>query len=216
MLKLKKDISDSLESTGSTVLGSRPEWLYFALPDNSGWWNVYLKNETESKVLFTTQKGELSKTSLDIYEWYLTLFQEGSYVLYKLSNGTKESIETTKKIISIKNTPDRNIKILTTEDGVFLYREEEKSMQENPLYDDTIVLPDGQLVALIKKTSEKKLSLLSLSAKGNDYVVRIGADTRERKILFTTEKSGKKLEFKNREIIFTDTEDNAFVVSNIN
>lgn len=89
-------------------------------------------------------------------------------------------------------------------------------MQENPLYDDIIVLPDGQLVALIKKTSEKKLSLLSLSAKGNDYVVRIGADTRERKILFTTEKSGKKLEFKNREIIFTDTEDTAFVVSNIN
>lgn len=78
-----------------------------------------------------------------------------------------------RKIIRVKDTGDANIKIITGDTGVFIYTLSDKTARLNPLYDDIVLLPSGNIVALVKKSSKAKLSLLSLGTSGNDYVLLI-------------------------------------------
>jgi len=85
-----------------------------------------------------------------------------------------------------------------------MYTVSEKISRKNPLYDDIIQLPSGEIVALVKKSSKTKQSLLSIADTASDSVFLIGQDTRERKILLQTSKNGKILRYKNGEILFVD------------
>ncbi len=76
----------------------------------------------------------------------------------------------------------------------------------NPLYDDIIQLSSGEIVALVKKSSLEKQSLLSLKDTENDIVFLVGQDTRERKTLLKTSKNGKMLRYRNNEILFVTEE----------
>lgn len=110
------------------------------------------------------------------------------------------------KIVSIKDTLDADTKIITSDTGVFMYTVSEKTTQINPLYDDIIQLSSGEIIALVKKTSREKQSLLSITDNSSDYVFLIGQDSRERKTLLKTPKNGKMLRYKNGEILFVNDE----------
>jgi hypothetical protein len=112
------------------------------------------------------------------------------------------------KILSIKE-------IIKSATGVFMYTVSEKISRQNPLYDDIIQLPTGEIIALVNKTSQQKRSLLSITDSDSDYVFLIGQDTRERKTLFKTPKNGQMLRYKNDEILFIDTNGEVFVVNNL-
>jgi len=109
-------------------------------------------------------------------------------------------------ILGIKDTLKSDTKIITSDNGVFMYTVSEKTVRENPLYDDIIQLSSGEIVALVKKTSKEKLSILSIDDTANDYVFLIGQDTRERKTLLKTTKNGQLLRYKNHEILFVSQE----------
>jgi hypothetical protein len=96
-----------------------------------------------------------------------------------------------------------------------MYSLSEKTARINPLYDDIIQLPSGKIIALVKKQSREKQSLLSLQNTSNDTIFLIGQDTRERKIIFETPKNGKVLRYKNGEILFIDENGENFVVKNV-
>lgn len=96
-----------------------------------------------------------------------------------------------------------------------MYTVSERVSRLNPLYDDMIQLPSGEIVALVKKKSTEKQSLLSIADTGNDYVFLIEQDTRERKILLQTPKNGEMLRYKNGEILFVDEDGGIFVVGNV-
>lgn len=87
-----------------------------------------------------------------------------------------------------------------------MYSLSENTSRDNPLYDDIIQLRTGEIVALVKKTSHAKQSLLSLEDTSSDYVLLMGQDTRERKTLFKTLKNGKLLRYKDGKILFVDEE----------
>lgn len=118
-------------------------------------------------------------------------------------------------ILSIKDTLDDDTKIITSDTGVFMYSVSEKTAHINPLYDDIIQLASGEIVALVKKTSKAKQSLLSITDADNDSVFLIGRDTRERNLLFQTPKNGKLLRYKNGEILFVEENGEVLVVSNV-
>lgn len=118
-------------------------------------------------------------------------------------------------ILSVKDTLDHNIKIITSPKGVFMYSTSEKTARINPLYDDIIQLSSGEIVALVKKSSREKQSLLSLKDTGNDFIFLIGQDTRERRILLQTPKNGKLLRYKDGEILFIEESSEILVVSNL-
>jgi hypothetical protein len=119
------------------------------------------------------------------------------------------------KILSIKDSLDDDTKIIKSATGVFMYTVSEKISRQNPLYDDIIQLPTGEIIALVNKTSQQKRSLLSITDSDSDYVFLIGQDTRERKTLFKTPKNGQMLRYKNDEILFIDTNGEVFVVNNL-
>ena len=96
-----------------------------------------------------------------------------------------------------------------------MYSISEKTARANPLYDDIIQLSSGEIVALVKKSSREKQSLLSLTDTQSDTVFLIGQDTRERRMLLQTPKNGKTLRYKNGEILFVEESDEVFVVSNV-
>ena len=83
-----------------------------------------------------------------------------------------------------------------------MYTTSEQTARLNPLYDDIIQLSSGEIVALLKKSSTDKQSLLSLKDTGNDIVFLVGQDTRERRTLLKTSENGKMLRYKNNEILF--------------
>ena len=83
------------------------------------------------------------------------------------------------------------------------------------MYDDIIILPAGEIIALVKKNSREKQSLLSLQDTNNDTIFLIGQDTRERKVIFQTPKNGKVLRYKNGEILFVEDDGEKFVVENV-
>lgn len=109
-----------------------------------------------------------------------------------------------KNILSVKDSLHTNTKIITSDTGVYMYAADDDTFRENPLYDDIIQLTSGEIVALVKKTSSSKQSLLSLEDTSHDQVLLIGTDTRERKTLFSTPKNGKMLRYKDGKILFVD------------
>ena len=96
-----------------------------------------------------------------------------------------------------------------------MYSVSQQLGEENPLYDDIIQLQTGEIVALIKKSSKIKQSLLSLDDTSNDNVLLIGQDTRERRTLFRTPKNGKMLRYTDGKILFIDDQNEVFVVENV-
>ena len=123
---------------------------------------------------------------------------------YSLASGTAMHFVFDGTILSIKDTLDDDTKIITSDAGVFMYSVSEKTARANPLYDDIIQLASGEIVALVKKTSKTKQSLLSITDTDNDSVFLIGRDTRERSLLFQTPKNGKLLRYKDGEILFVE------------
>lgn len=117
--------------------------------------------------------------------------------------------------MGIKDTENFNTKIITSDTGVSTYSLSTKIARANPLYDDIIPLPSGEIVALVKKGSREKQALLSLSNASNDTIFLIGQDTRERKVIFKTPKDGKVLRYKNGEILFVDTNGEISVIKNV-
>ncbi len=215
-IKLQKDIQDTIAAqTGSVVLGYRNGGLYYALSNDTKW-DIYLKKEAEDgKRLFQIPSGELGSDSLDIYEGYIALKNKGNYVFYSLSNGAERVLKFSGSILGVKDTLSGDTKIITSETGVYMYSSDDSTFQENPLYDDIIQLASGEIVAFVKKTSRNKQSLLSLEDTSSDYVLLIGSDTRERKVLFQTPKNGKLLRYKDGKILFVDENDGVFVVENV-
>lgn len=96
-----------------------------------------------------------------------------------------------------------------------MYTVSERISRKNPLYDDIIQLPSGEIVALVKKSSKTKQSLLSVTDTANDSVFLIGQDTRERKVLLQTSENGKSLRYRNGEILFVDEDGMVSVIENV-
>lgn len=215
-IKLRKDIQDTLEeNSGSIVLGYRPEGLYYAIKKEAGWTMSMKKEGADARELFRIPEGTLREDSLDIYEGYIALEKQKKISFYSLSNGEGMDFGFDGNILGIKDSPDANAKIITASDGAYIYTVSEKTARKNPLYDDIIALPSGDIVALVKKTSKEKRSLLSIPDASNDYVFLIGDDTRTRKTLLQTPKDGRLLRYRNGEILFVDAENTAFVVKNV-
>jgi len=154
--------------------------------------------------LFKIPEGLLASESLDIYEGFIALEKKGNTFFYSLKDGAEADVNLPGKVLGIKDTLDNNTKIVTSESGVSMYTVSEKTSRINPLYDDIIQLSSGEIVALVKKSSKDKQSLLSINDAANDFVFLIGQDTRERKTLLKTPKNGKTLRYKNGEILFVD------------
>ena len=167
------------------------------------------------KLLFQIPNGELESDSLDIYEGYIALRNKDSTAFYSLSNGEERILKFNGSILGVKDTLNDNMKIITSETGVYMYALDDSTFRQNPLYDDIIQLASGEIVALVKKTSTEKRSLLSLEDTSNDYVFLIGSDTRDRRTLFATPKNGKLLRYQNEKILFVDENDQVFVVENV-
>lgn len=216
LIKLKNSITKTLEeNTGSVMLGYREWSLYFAVP-NSWEFDIFVQKEwEESKKIFQIPNGTLTNKSLDIYEGYIALQKWEKTFFYSLRNGVETIFLFSGKIVGVKNTGDLNTKIITSNTGISIYSLSEKTARINPLYDDIIQLPSGKIVALVKKQSKEKQSLLSLQDTSNDTIFLIGQDTRERKIIFKTPKNGKVLRYKNGEILFVDENGENFVIKNI-
>ena len=215
-IKLRKDIQDTIAAqTGSVILGYRNGGLYYAIPEGTKW-SIYSKKDAEDgKRLFQIPSGELGSDSLDIYEGYIALKNKGDYIFYSLSNGAERAFKFSGSILGVKDTLSGDTKIITSGTGVYTYTLSDGTFSENPLYDDIIQLASGEIVALVKKTSRSKLSLLSLDGNSSDYVLLIGSDTRERKVLFQTPKNGKLLRYQDGKILFIDENDQVFVVENV-
>lgn len=215
-IKLQKSIQDTLDSrTGSIVLGYRNNSLYYAIPNNMKW-EIFRKIQwSDGQKLFQIRNGELEADSLDVYEGYIALRDGKNTFFYSLQNGAEKVFKFDKRILSVKKTQNENTKIITSEMGVYMYATNDDTFRENPLYDDCIQLTSGEIVALVKKTSSHKQSLLSLMDIANDQVFLIGTDTRERKILFATPKNGKILRYVEGKILFVDEEWWIFVVENV-
>ena len=215
-IKLGKEIQDTLEtSTGWVELGYRSNNLYYALPNDAGW-SIYTKQIwQESKNLFQIKDWTLTSDSLDIYEGHMALRNQDSISFYALSDGRETVFKMSGDILSIKDSLDTDMKIITTGAWVFMYSVSQQLGEENPLYDDIIQLQTGEIVALIKKSSKIKQSLLSLDDTSNDNVLLIGQDTRERRTLFRTPKNGKMLRYTDGKILFIDDQNEVFVVENV-
>lgn len=212
-IKLKRDIQETLETnTGGVTLWYRSDRLFYALPSQNGW-DIFMKKEwAEPESLFQIPEGRLTGESLDIYEGYIALKKWENFSFYALADATEHIFHFDKNILSVKDTLNDDTKIITSDTGVYMYNVSDKTSLENPLYDDIIQLPSGEIVVLVKKTSKKKQSLLSLYETDKDSVFLIGQDTRTRKILLTTPKNGKMLRSKNGEILFIDDEWWVFIV----
>lgn len=130
-------------------------------------------------------------------------------------NGAETIFAFDGKILGVKDTLDNDTKIITSDTGVSMYTVSEGTSRPNPLYDDIIQLSSGEIVALVKKSSKEKRSLLSIADTSNDLVFLIGQDTRERKILLRTPKNGKMLRYKNGEILFVDENNETFTINNV-
>ena len=171
--------------------------------------------------MFKIPSGTLTEKSLDTYEGYIALGKKEKTVFYSLKNGQETIFNFSGKILGIKDTLNADTKIITGENGVFMYAVSDRIARENPLYDDIVQLTSGEIVVLVKKTSKTKQSLLSLTDFENDSVFLIGQDTRERRMLLKTPKNGKLLRYKNGEVLFvsytpTDGDkEEIFVVENM-
>lgn len=154
--------------------------------------------------MFKIPAGTLTNESLDTYEGYIALEKKGNTFFYSLKDGAEAEVNLPGKVLGVKDTLDNDTKIVTSESGVSMYSISEKMSRLNPLYDDIITLPSGEIVALVKKSSKDKQSLLSINDTANDLIFLIGQDTRERKTLLKTPKNGKMLRYRNGKILFMD------------
>lgn len=215
-IKLQKSVQEILEtSTDAVSLGYRSGNLYYAIPGTTSW-NIFVKKEGEEpRELFRIPTGTILPESLDIYEEHIALQKNGKLFFYSIGNGAETTFRFSEKILGVKDSSDSDTKIITGENGVFLYTVSEKTARENPLYDDIIQLASGEIVALVKKTSRAKRSLLSITDTANDFVFLIGHDTRERRTLLQTPKNGQILRYKNGEILFVEMSGEVFVVENV-
>ena len=115
---------------------------------------------------------------------------------------------------AIRDTANRDIKLVTSASGVFTYSLETQQLVMNPLYDDILPLPSGDLIVLVKKTSKDKLSLLSLESTSHDYVLLVNIANKSRKVLLQSEKDGRNLEYHDKKLVLVDTDGNRYEIEN--
>lgn len=216
LIKLKKTFADILqENTGSILLGYRDGKWYFAVPNKKNF-DIYSIREWEkAKQIFQIPWGILTSESLDFYEWYIALKKDENIFFYALQNGQEISFPLHGNIFGVKDTSDKNIKIITSNTGVFMYSMEEKITRINPLYDDIIILASGEMVALVKKNSREKQSLLSFSDTAHDTIFLIKKDTRERTLIFRTQENSKMLRYIQGEILLVQNDNTVSVIQNV-
>jgi len=124
-------------------------------------------------------------------------------------------IDISETILSIKDTANPDIRIVTGEKNVYTYSLSTKTATVSELYDDILPLPSGDLVVLVRKTSKTKLSLLNLDDNGNDSILLVNNDKRTRKTLLQTPKDGQYLEYVDKKLILVGADAKRYEVENV-
>ncbi|EKD29381.1 MAG: hypothetical protein ACD_78C00428G0002 [uncultured bacterium (gcode 4)] len=136
-------------------------------------------NRSESKKVVITMEKEVKLTTLPTGTGSVVLKNEGKEFV-----AGEYNIDDT--ILTTKETQDPNVEIITMDTWVCIYDATEKICTPHQLYDDIVLLPRGDILALVKKTSKAKLSLLNLADDGQDYILHINADRKNRNIVLKT------------------------------
>lgn len=85
----------------------------------------------------------------------------------------------------------------------------------NPLYDDILVLPSGKVLALIRKNSADKRSLLNLENEKQDLILLLDIDTKERTIVLRTDDNGKNLTMQDKKIYLVNMDGKKSELQNV-
>lgn len=141
----------------------------------------------------------------------------GSSYLYDFKKGQEYLYNATKDFpLDVRMIRD-SLWIVTTSTGVAQYEPKEERLTPHNLYDDYIPLPSGELIALVKRDSKDKLSLLNIPEPKGSVILRVTKDNRTRTIIaeFAREQPSKLVQLESGKIGLTGAMGTAYEFSNL-
>lgn len=141
----------------------------------------------EEKVLFATDRGEAFRVLVGD-GGLLWVEAGGASSLFDLETGDRDYPPFPSGITKVAKTYRNGYLVATDKDSAYAYQRETKSFDKNRLYSDFLPLPDGKVVALVKKGDGTKASLLNLGNPDRSYVFA-DRGAGDRKVLYSTDRT---------------------------
>ncbi len=116
----------------------------------------------------------------------------------------------------VKNSAAENRYVITAKDGAYLYESDSSYLMNNPLYDDFIVLDNNDVLGLVYPNSKEKISLLNLKSESTARFILQNIKTREKKLIYASNKHINYLFLKDWKIYIKDDNWNISLVSELN
>jgi len=130
--------------------------------------------------------------------------------LYDLTNNMNYTLNIDEKIIYPKKTNFDGKYLINTINWTYLYDTTNSGKTKNTIFNDYIVVSDGKIIWLINQKDKEKLNILNFWDKKWDILILNNIDTRDRKVIYETDKIIKYLEFVDSKVIVTTNDGATF------
>jgi len=141
----------------------------------------------------------------------LLVIKSGNFsYLYDLTSNMNYTLNIDEKIIYPKKTNFDGKYLINTINWTYLYDTTNSGKTKNTIFNDYIVVSDGKIIWLINQKDKEKLNILNFWDKKWDILILNNIDSRDRKVIYETDKTIKYLEFIDSKVILTTDDGTTF------
>lgn len=207
LLKFKKENSASGLTDGEdkkTIIWVKWSQIYYYSYDPD--FSVYSYEKWIIKPVLNIEWKKIDDVIFNKNDLLLIIKSWNFNYLYDASNNMNYSLNIDEKIIYPKKTIFDWKYLINTVVWTYLYDTSNNTKTKNTIFNDYITVSDWKIIWLINQKDKEKLNILNFWDKKWDILILNNIDTRDRKVIYETDKTIKYTEFINSKVIVT-TED---------
>ncbi len=210
--KLLQEKKEDENLLNNDILGIKNDNLYYY--KNDPYWTIYTFDKNNEIKIFSLAKELIKKIIFNKNDWLIAIIWDNNY-LFDIYTNTNNPINLNENITYIKKTNNLNKFIIKTDKWSYLYDLKNKSSIKNILFNDFINYKWNQIIWLINKNDAIKISILNLKNNNKDKLIIHNINTREKKLIYETDKNIDYIELIWNNVTITDNQWEKFELQNL-
>ena len=158
----------------------------------------------------------LTKVVFNKNDWLILINTDKEDSVFDLNNSTNYTINLSDEFIYAKRwtTPDKIL--LKTKNWIYIYDIDTNTWIKNTIYNDYVLLWNDKILWIIYKADKEKFNILNFPENSKDKIILNDLETRDRKVVFETEKNIKYIEKIENKLILTTDDWKEFQINALN
>jgi len=191
-----------------TIIGVKWSQVYYYSYDPD--FSVYSEEKWIIKPILNIEWKKTDEVIFNKNDLLLVIKSWSFSYLYDLTSNMNYTLNINEKIIYPKKTNFDWKYLINTVNWTYLYDTTNSGKTKNTIFNDYIIVSDWKIIWLINQKDKEKLNILNFSDKKWDILILNNIDTRDRKVIYETDKVIKYLEFVDSKVILTTNDDATF------